>query len=207
MQVRIDGQARVQQDYDKIRRQYQAILKKDDQQLKADRIKKELDQLRSALNIFNTELHDELPAFQTKLQDNYIEIIVELFTIHGKYYKTLQKICSRSIKKFRGSQLTESNDFENETNYKIPYQNPPIPPRQKRYKILYDSRVIHDYKAENDDEIDLKQDEYITVIAYSNTEEFERDQGWEYGRKSDGTIGLFPLNFTTRVYENEIRSL
>ncbi|CAF4294518.1 unnamed protein product, partial [Adineta steineri] len=27
--------------------------------------------------------------------------------------------------------------------------------------------------------------------------------GWEYGEKLDGTIGLFPVNFAVRLYDNE----
>ena len=71
------------------------------------------------------------------------------------------------------------------------------------YKTLYRVQVIHDYVAEYDDEIDLMKDEYLSVIAFRNEEDNKRDTGWEYGEKSNGVIGLFPVNFTIRLYDNE----
>jgi len=213
MKDRIDDQYRIQHDYDKTRKQYQSSIKRDDQ-IKIDRIKNDLDQLKSALNLLNSELRDELPKFHLDIQNNYIKIILELFDIHGKHYKNLQKLCSRSAKKLQNDRLTESNSTENDfrkeprlspinSDKTVPYDTPSSTSKQTDYKILHQARVIHDYKAENEDEIDLIKDEYIDVIAFQNEEDNERDKGWEYAEKSDGTIGLFPVNFAVRLYDNE----
>jgi hypothetical protein len=213
MKDRIDDQYRIQHDYDKTRKQYQSSIKRDDQ-IKIDRIKNDLDQLKSALNLLNSELRDELPKFHLDIQNNYTKIVLELFDIHGKHYKNLQKLCSRSVKKFQSDRLIESNSTENDfrkeprlstinSNKTVPYDTPSSTSKQTDYKILHQARVIHDYKAENEDEIDLIKDEYIDVIAFQNEEDNERDKGWEYAEKSDGTTGLFPVNFAVRLYDNE----
>jgi hypothetical protein len=213
MKNRIDEQYQLQHDHDKIQKQYRSSIKRDEQ-IKVDRIKNELDQLRSALNLLNSELRDELPQFQINLQTHYIKIIVDLFDIHGKYHKSLQKLCSRSLKRFRGDRSKELNNHENDireeiqssiinSDYTVPRYTPTLQPKQTNYRILHQARAIHDYKAENEDEIDLIKDEYITVIAFPNEPEYEHDKGWEYAEKSDGSIGLFPVNFAVRLYDNE----
>ena len=71
------------------------------------------------------------------------------------------------------------------------------------YKVLHRARVIHDYKPQNNDELDLTKDTVISVISWENEDDNVCDHGWKYAQKSDGTIGLFPVNFATRIYENE----
>ncbi|CAF4170016.1 unnamed protein product, partial [Rotaria sp. Silwood2] len=101
-------------------------------------------------------------------------------------------------------------DFEKETHSSTDVSNKKKPdcipfsqPERTDYKILHEARVIHDYEAENEDELNLVKDEYISVISFYNEENNIRDNGWEYAEKSDGTIGLFPVNFAVRLYDNE----
>jgi hypothetical protein len=213
MKLRIDNQDHIQRDYDKTRKQYQSSVKHDDQ-IKVDRIKNDLEQLKSALNAINNELRNDLPKFHVDLQDHYVEIIRELFDIHGKYHKNYHKLCSGFIKKIRRNHVPDSNNNDQDdsketqssfidSDMKTVDSTPLTQPKQTDYKILYQACVTHDYKAENDDEIDLIKDEYISVISFLNEEDNEHDKGWEYGEKSDGTIGLFPVNFIIRLYDNE----
>lgn len=215
MRNRIDQQNQLQHDYDKAHKQYRVSVKRDEQ-LKLDRLKNELDQLRSALNLLNKDLREELPQFHVNLRVQYMKVIIDLFNIDEKYYKNLQKLCSRSAKKFQGDSARVSNHIENglqeeqrssmiDDDYKVPCSPPPLQPKQRNYKVLHQARVVHDYKAEHDDEIDLIKDEYISVIAYLIEEGYEHDKGWEYAEKADGSIGLFPVNFAVRLYENEER--
>lgn len=215
MRNRIEEQNRIQHDYDKTRKNYQSSIKRDEQ-IKIDRLKNDLDQLKSALSLLNSELRNELPQFHIDLQNHYIKLSLELLDIHGKYHKNIQKLCSRSMKKLQGDSPSEINNNKNETDLRKEtrssiidsdrnrlYYNSASPPKRTDYRILHQARVIHDYTAENEDEIDLRKDDYISVIAFHNEEDHEHDKGWEYAEKSDGTIGLFPVNFSVRVYENE----
>ena len=212
MRNRIDEQNQLQHDHDKAHKQYRTSVKRDEQ-LKLDRLKNELDQLRSALNLLNNDLREELPQFHVNLRAQYMRVIMDLFNIDEKYYKNLQKLCSRSVKKFHGDSARDSNHSENglredkrssliDSDYKVPCSPPSLQPN---YKVLHHARVVHEYKAEHDDEIDLIKDEYISVIAYLNEEGYEHDKGWEYAEKTDGSIGLFPVNFAVRLYDNEER--
>jgi hypothetical protein len=214
MNERIDEQSRIQRDYDRTRKQYQSSIKHDEQ-TKIDRIQNDLDQLKSALHLVNQELRDDLPKFHLDLQNQYVQLFIELFGIHGKYSKTFHKLCSSFIEKIQGKKSTNS-DTTNDNNLKKETQSSSVMSEKKKrhyspisqlkhtdYKILHQVHVIHDYKAEHEDEIDLIKDEYISVIAFHNSDDNEHDTGWEYGEKSDGTIGLFPVNFAVRLYENE----
>ncbi|KAG1150003.1 hypothetical protein G6F37_002172 [Rhizopus arrhizus] len=49
--------------------------------------------------------------------------------------------------------------------------------------------VLHDYSAENEDEIGLMRGEYITVIDQPE------QSGWWKGTNESGQIGIFPSNF------------
>ncbi|KAI8063410.1 SH3 domain-containing protein [Gilbertella persicaria] len=53
--------------------------------------------------------------------------------------------------------------------------------------------VIHDYKPENQDEIQLMRGEYVTVI-----DKMEND-GWWKGTSENGATGIFPSNFVQVV--------
>ncbi|PIA15242.1 Sh3 domain of protein Lasp1, partial [Coemansia reversa NRRL 1564] len=51
------------------------------------------------------------------------------------------------------------------------------------------ARVIHEYDAQDDDEINLAEGETICNID-------QLDQGWWYGESEDGSRrGVFPSNF------------
>ncbi|CAF1029830.1 unnamed protein product [Didymodactylos carnosus] len=72
----------------------------------------------------------------------------------------------------------------------------------KQPKVLYRVKVMYDCAAENDDELDLRKDEFIDVIESPEGSDLTREQGWEIGKKMDGKIGIFPMNFTARLYVN-----
>lgn len=213
MKVRIDEQYHIQHDYDKTRKQYQASMRRDEQ-AKVDRIKNDLEQLKSALNLVNGELRRDLEKFHVNVQNQELKIIIELFDIHRNFYKNFHKECSIFVERLQKNPSTDldkndnafqtppsssSMDIDKEKLDSIPFSDI----KRTDYKILHQARVIHDYEAENDDELDLVKDEYISVISFFNEEYNERDEGWEFAEKSDGTIGLFPVNFAIRLYENE----
>ncbi|CAF0800465.1 unnamed protein product [Rotaria sordida] len=223
----IGEQYRIQHDYDKTRRQYQSSIKREEQ-IKVDRLKNDLDQLKSALHLINRELRNDLDKFHLDVQSHYKKNIIELFDIHGHFYKNSHKLCSQFVERLQRNPSTnlDNNNNNNETNdsnendFEKEKQSPTEDSNKKKpdcipfsqlkrtdYKILHEARVIHDYEAENEDEINLVKDEYIYVISFYKEEDNERDDGWEYAEKSDGTIGLFPVNFAVRLYDNEEKTI
>ncbi|CAF0937520.1 unnamed protein product [Rotaria sp. Silwood1] len=222
MKGRIVEQCRIQHDYDKTRKQYQTSLKREEQ-IKIDRIKNEIDQLKSALNLINCELREDLGKFHLDLQNHHRKTIIDLFGTHGDFYRNSYKLCSYFVERLRGNPSMNSantnnnnnNDNDNEHDSEKEIQSSTDDSNKKKpdcislsqpkrtYKILHEAHVIHDYEAENEDELNLVKGEYISIISFYNEEDNIRDEGWEYAEKSDGTIGLFPVNFAVRLYDNE----
>ncbi|CAF2117890.1 unnamed protein product [Rotaria magnacalcarata] len=218
MKGRIDEQTHLQADYDKTRRQYNASMKRDEQ-IKVDRLKADLDQLKSALNLVNKKLRDNLAKFHADVQDHYVQTTIEVVGMHSKFYHTYYKICSAFTGR-RPAKFSTNSDY-NENNHhkemqssstedprkKTPSAVSESPSRPRGYRVLHQARVIHDYEAENEDELDLVKDEYISIISFENDDDNERDKGWEYAEKSNGTTGIFPVNFAVRLYDNEVKQL
>ncbi|KAF8358471.1 amph-1, partial [Pristionchus pacificus] len=63
-------------------------------------------------------------------------------------------------------------------------------------KVMYLVRSTHEYKAVDTDELSFASGELIKVIE-SKTED-NLDDGWNMGVTEDGSIGVFPENFTKR---------
>ncbi|OBZ86800.1 SH3 domain-containing kinase-binding protein 1 [Choanephora cucurbitarum] len=59
--------------------------------------------------------------------------------------------------------------------------------------------ILHDYKPENDDEIQLMRGEYVTIL-----DQMEND-GWWKGKNEAGNIGVFPSNFA-QIVDQEVLS-
>ena len=53
-------------------------------------------------------------------------------------------------------------------------------------------RALYEYKKDKDDELDLKENEVISVTK-------ENDDGWLDGISDDGRTGLFPGNYVIRL--------
>ncbi|CAF1029313.1 unnamed protein product [Adineta ricciae] len=214
MQAYVHNQKEVQRGHDKKNRQYQSSIKHKDQ-MKIDQDKNELDQLRSALDLANDDIRQELPKFHQNLQNQFIEIIKDVFYINGKFYKKTYKSYSHLTKSLRGDVSINGHKIGNDSKLDMYSSISDYHTKNERsstltratkrtdYKVLHRARVIHDYKAENNDELDLTKDTVISVISWENEADNVCDRGWEYAQKSDGTVGLFPVNFATRIYENE----
>lgn len=56
------------------------------------------------------------------------------------------------------------------------------------------ARVIHNYPAENPDELTLTEGDLITILDKDH-----EDDGWWKGKLSNGQIGVFPDNFVELV--------
>ncbi|XP_067459438.1 myc box-dependent-interacting protein 1 isoform X2 [Thunnus thynnus] len=71
--------------------------------------------------------------------------------------------------------------------------------------FLFKVQVMHDYAANDTDELDMKASDVVLVITFDNPD--EQDEGWLMGIKQDdwlqnkenATKGVFPENFTQRL--------
>ncbi|XP_072253307.1 myc box-dependent-interacting protein 1 isoform X2 [Leuresthes tenuis] len=71
--------------------------------------------------------------------------------------------------------------------------------------FLFKLQVMHDYAANDTDELEMKAGDVVLVVPFENAE--EQDDGWLMGMKLDdwqqnkenATKGVFPENFTQRL--------
>ena len=215
MSTRIDDQDAIQRDYDKKRRHLYSSMESNDP-TKSGQLQNEVDHLKSTLSLINRELRNDLPKFDHDLKKDYEAMITKLAEVHGRYYKRSYRTFSNFAQRANGKTSIDSK-YQQQTSRTTEASSSSAPgsnyqavgnklwPRSKDvpYRILHEARVINDYDAEHDDEINLRKDEFISVIAFLDDENSPCEYGWEYAKKVDGTIGLFPVNFATRLYENE----
>uniref|UniRef100_UPI0037E92C7D myc box-dependent-interacting protein 1 isoform X3 n=1 Tax=Semicossyphus pulcher TaxID=241346 RepID=UPI0037E92C7D len=79
-------------------------------------------------------------------------------------------------------------------------EEPEMPPG-----FLFKVQVMHDYAANDTDELEMKAGDVVLVITFDNPD--EQDDGWLMGMKQDdwhqnkenSTKGVFPENFTQRL--------
>ncbi|XP_054643692.1 myc box-dependent-interacting protein 1 isoform X3 [Dunckerocampus dactyliophorus] len=79
-------------------------------------------------------------------------------------------------------------------------ESPGMPPG-----FIFKVQVMHDYAANDTDELEMKAGDVVLVIPFDNPE--EQDDGWLMGVKQDdwmqkkenATKGVFPENFTQRL--------
>uniref|UniRef100_A0A673KB44 Myc box-dependent-interacting protein 1 n=1 Tax=Sinocyclocheilus rhinocerous TaxID=307959 RepID=A0A673KB44_9TELE len=71
--------------------------------------------------------------------------------------------------------------------------------------FLFKVKAMHDYNANDSDELELKAGDVVLVVSYENPD--EEDEGWLVGvkesdwiqHKAQGKKGVFPENFTQRM--------
>uniref|UniRef100_A0A8C2IDA1 Myc box-dependent-interacting protein 1 n=1 Tax=Cyprinus carpio TaxID=7962 RepID=A0A8C2IDA1_CYPCA len=74
-----------------------------------------------------------------------------------------------------------------------------------RWKNAVFVKAMHDYNANDSDELELKAGDVVLVVSYENQD--EQDEGWLVGvkesdwiqHKDQGKKGVFPENFTQRM--------
>lgn len=186
---RIESKNRLENEYLKSFRQVQ-IATKNHESERFNHVRNENDQLRSALVLKINELRDELTTFQESIRDEHFQIVKTFFKRNRKFHRSLGKNFSKFYKTPNKKKVVPTEEEENKRN---------VP----KLRVVRQVEVVHDYKAENEDELDLVKGEMISIVRYENEEYNERDEGWEHGKKSDGTLGLFPINFVAQIYENQ----
>ncbi|XP_061548638.1 myc box-dependent-interacting protein 1 [Phycodurus eques] len=95
---------------------------------------------------------------------------------------------------------TDDTPAENEEPIEAKAESPDMPPG-----FLFKVKVMHDYAANDTDELEMKADDVVLVTTFDNPD--EQDDGWLMGIKEDdwkqkkenGTKGVFPENFTQRL--------
>ncbi|XP_029936250.1 myc box-dependent-interacting protein 1 isoform X2 [Myripristis murdjan] len=78
-------------------------------------------------------------------------------------------------------------------------------PQEMPPSFMFKVQVMHDYAANDSDELEMKAGDVVLVIPFDNPD--EQDEGWLMGMKEDDWLqnkensikGVFPENFTQRL--------
>ncbi|XP_077393043.1 myc box-dependent-interacting protein 1 isoform X2 [Festucalex cinctus] len=97
-------------------------------------------------------------------------------------------------------ETTDDTPAVNEEPIEAKAESPDMPPG-----FLFKVQVMHDYAANDTDELEMKAGDVVLVMTFENPD--EQDDGWLMGIKEDdwkqkkenGTKGVFPENFTQRL--------
>ncbi|XP_030613793.1 myc box-dependent-interacting protein 1 isoform X1 [Archocentrus centrarchus] len=89
---------------------------------------------------------------------------------------------------------------ESTESTEVATESPDMPPG-----FLFKVQVMHDYAANDTDELEMKAGDVVLVVPFDNPD--EQDEGWLMGLKQDdwqqnkenATKGVFPENFTQRL--------
>ncbi|XP_061697350.1 myc box-dependent-interacting protein 1 [Syngnathoides biaculeatus] len=96
--------------------------------------------------------------------------------------------------------ITDKTPAENEEPIEVKAESPDMPPG-----FLFKVKVMHDYAANDTDELEMRAGDVVLVTTFDNPD--EQDDGWLMGLKEDdwkqkkekATKGVFPENFTQRL--------
>ena len=215
MRDRINLQTNTEQDYKRVSRQHDVSMR-GDSAVKTDRLRNDLNQLKSSLRDINKNLNRDLPDLQKEVRNDYADIILDVLDTEGKFYKKYYKTCSRFVKRTKKKLKTPSNAESEDTNLSegavlnsqnngqhTQLQNDrATSSKRPKFTILYNVEVKKAYQAVNPDELNLVQGEILQVIELHQQNADEKDEGWEHARNEDGTIGLIPMNFVACLYSN-----
>lgn len=206
MKLRIDRQAKIEDDYNRTNRNYRSAMKSENR-MKTDQLRNQVDQLKSSLASANESLNRELPLFQRDIKSDYEKTIRDVVEVEAKFYKAFYKKCSGFAKKLKKASTNTNGTRQvpfSSVDGKRPdlQQTTRIQKNPKQFKVLYEATVIQDYHANNDDELTLIKGERVSIIDFQDGNESDKDEGWGYAQKKNGACGLIPLNFVNRIYEN-----
>uniref|UniRef100_A0A665XBL7 Myc box-dependent-interacting protein 1 n=1 Tax=Echeneis naucrates TaxID=173247 RepID=A0A665XBL7_ECHNA len=185
IKARIAKRDRKLVDYDSARHNYAAThkTKKKDGGIKITKAEEELERAQKVFEEINIDLQEELPSLWNSRVGFYVSTFQSLAGFEEKFHKEMGRVTAVP---------TEAAAAPSE-----PAELPP--------GFMFKVQVMHDYAANDTDELEMKAGDVVLVIPFDNPE--EQDEGWLMGIKQDDwqqnkenpTKGVFPENFTQRL--------
>uniref|UniRef100_A0A8C7CE32 Myc box-dependent-interacting protein 1 n=1 Tax=Oncorhynchus kisutch TaxID=8019 RepID=A0A8C7CE32_ONCKI len=185
-----------------------------------------LERAQKVFEEINEDLQEELPSLWNSRVGFYVSTFQSMAGFEEKFHKEMGKVslfcpltvlstCSKLVVIFHAYPLNDdlhvgvtekSMDIED----LIPHlsllatngasEAVEMPPG-----FLFKVTTMHDYAANDSDELEMKAGDIVLVVAFDNPE--EQDEGWLIGMKEGDWIqnkesavkGVFPENFTSRL--------
>ncbi|GAA6085760.1 myc box-dependent-interacting protein 1b [Tachysurus ichikawai] len=182
----------------------------------------EMGKAQKVFEEINYNLQEELPSLWNRRVGFYSTTFQSLARLeenfHGEMAKLNHRLCdimTKLVEHQQTNELAANHNVTAESGSDVTKQasktladtlvtngrsNVDLPPG-----VLYKVKVIHDYAATDNDELDLKSGDIVLVMPFVSPD--EQDDGWLLGVKEshwfenkDLTVkGVFPENFTLRL--------
>ncbi|XP_072293012.1 myc box-dependent-interacting protein 1b isoform X9 [Eucyclogobius newberryi] len=221
IKARIAKRDRKMVDFDSARHHFANLQKgKKKDEAKIAKAEEELGRAQKIFEELNVELQDELPVLWDRRVGVYVETFQTMAKNQEKFHRDMSKL-SENLNDIM-TKLEEQREFKNtgekleaakseEANHSDSASSAPkgavtndsdaeMPPG-----FIYKVKAVHDYAATDGDELELKVDDMVLVLAFDNPD--EQDDGWLLGLKESHWVqkkdlsgkGVFPENFTTKI--------
>uniref|UniRef100_A0A3Q1JK18 Uncharacterized protein n=1 Tax=Anabas testudineus TaxID=64144 RepID=A0A3Q1JK18_ANATE len=214
IKARIAKRDRKLVDYDSARHNYAAThkSKKKDGGIKITKAEEEFERAQKVFEEINADLQEELPSLWNSRVGFYVSTFQSLAGFEEKFHKEMSR-----VRLFYRSPIVLHLDKTKQQNRiftpavaavaavaaepteaaSAPAEMPP--------GFMFKVQVMHDYAANDTDELEMKAGDVVLVITFDNPD--EQDDGWLMGikqhdweqSKENATKGVFPENFTQRL--------
>lgn len=232
IKARIAKRERKLVDFDSARHHFASIQKaKKKDEAKIAKAEEDLGRAQKVFEEINYELQEELPTLFNSRVGLYVDTFQSVAGLEEKFHRDMGKLNQnlsdimtkldeqRQAKK--GVKAASTGMSEAATNNNLSESEPDIPKSPEKNEVptvtngssdaelppsvLYKVKVMHDYGATDNDELDLKAGDIVYVIAFPSPD--EQDDGWLMGVKESHWLqnkdllakGVFPENFTQKL--------
>ncbi|XP_027002096.1 myc box-dependent-interacting protein 1b [Tachysurus fulvidraco] len=223
IKARIAKRDRKLVDFDSARHHFASIQKsKKKDEAKIAKAEEEMGKAQKVFEEINYNLQEELPSLWNRRVGFYSTTFQSLARVeenfHGEMAKLNLRLCdimTKLVEHQQTNELAANHNVTAESGSDVTKQasktvadtlvtngrsNIDLPPG-----ILYKVKVIHDYAATDNDELDLKSGDIVLVMPFVSPD--EQDDGWLLGVKESHWFenkdltakGVFPENFTLRL--------
>uniref|UniRef100_A0A668AUW8 Myc box-dependent-interacting protein 1 n=1 Tax=Myripristis murdjan TaxID=586833 RepID=A0A668AUW8_9TELE len=210
IKARIAKRDRKLVDFDSARHNYAAThkTKKKDGGIKITKAEEELERAQKVFEEINIDLQEELPSLWNSRVGFYVSTFQSLAGFEEKFHKEMSRV--RVYTNLMLNQITTRQKISHDPvataqegwgdDGSLPVKEE-IPPTEDETPV----QVMHDYAANDSDELEMKAGDVVLVIPFDNPD--EQDEGWLMGMKEDDWLqnkensikGVFPENFTQRL--------
>uniref|UniRef100_A0A3Q3DN36 Myc box-dependent-interacting protein 1 n=1 Tax=Hippocampus comes TaxID=109280 RepID=A0A3Q3DN36_HIPCM len=204
IKARIAKRDRKLVDYDSARHNYATThkTKKKDGGIKITKAEEELERAQKVFEEINIDLQEELPSLWNSRVGFYVSTFQSLAGFEEKFHKEISRVSviQHLLETRETRESIRRTPAVNEEPVEAKADSPDMPPG-----FLFKVTFMHDYAANDTDELEMKAGDVVLVIPFDNPD--EQDDGWLMGIKEDdwkqkkenGTKGVFPENFTQRL--------
>uniref|UniRef100_A0A8C6SFS5 Myc box-dependent-interacting protein 1 n=1 Tax=Neogobius melanostomus TaxID=47308 RepID=A0A8C6SFS5_9GOBI len=188
-------------DYDSARHTYASTHKTKKKDGEAKLAEEELERAQKVFEEINLDLQEELPSLWNSRVGFYVSTFQSLAAFEEKFHHEM----SRVMEVPAVEAPAEEAPAEAAPTKATPKEAAPAEPTDLPPGFLFKVEVMHDYAANDTDELDMKAGDVVLVITFDNPD--EQDDGWLMGIKQhewkqsgeSAAKGVFPENFTQRL--------